>query len=285
MHPESYPVVQRICQLTGKTIPELIGNDAVLDGLDPKLLIDDRFGVETVKDILAELKKPGRDPRQRFEAVLFREGVNKPGDLEVGMELQGIVTNVTDFGAFVDVGVHQDGLVHLSEIAHRYVKNPADALSVGQAVKVKVLGVDLPAKRIALSIKALLAAPESAGRPPAPHRRPQARTEGQAGRPPRPEGPRPPRPEGPRPPRPEGPRGTRPGGPQAPRPEGQRPPRPEGPRPPRPQGDRPPRPEREARPAPQAGGPRPVQPPREPPTPATGSSLEELMAKFNKGHR
>jgi len=272
VHPESYPVVQRICQLAGKTVPELIGNDAVLDALDPKLLVDEKFGVETVKDILAELKKPGRDPRHQFEAVQFREGVNKPSDLEVGMELQGIVTNVTDFGAFVDVGVHQDGLVHLSEIAHRYVKNPADALSVGQAVKVKVLAVDLEAKRIALSIKALLAAPEGADRPQPQHRRPQGRPQG-APRPPRPlSGPQTPqaggRPQGPRPPRPEGPR--------PPRPEGSRPPRPEGARPPRPQEARPPRPEREVR---------PPQPKREPAVPASGASLTDLMAKFNKGPR
>ncbi len=256
VHPESYPVVQRICQLVGLTVPELIGNDAILDALDPKLLIDDRCGLETVKDILAELKKPGRDPRHRFEAVQFREGINRPSDLEVGLELQGIVTNVTDFGAFVDVGVHQDGLVHLSEIAHRYVKNPADALSVGQAVKVKVLAVDLDAKRIALSIKALLAAPEGVEKNP-PRRRPQGRPDPNR---PRPEGPRPPRPEGPRPPRPEGPR----------------PPRPEGPRPPRPEGPRPPRPERDMRPS---------HPAPEPPPPASGASISDLLAKFNKGHR
>ena len=264
VHPESYPVVQRICQLAGKTVPELIGNDAVLDSLDAKLLVDDKFGIETVKDILGELKKPGRDPRHKFEIVQFREGVNKPSDLEVGMELQGIVTNVTDFGAFVDIGVHQDGLVHLSEIAHRYVKNPADALSVGQAVKVKVLAVDLEAKRIALSIKATLAAPAGAGQPQQ-HRHRPARPEGAAARP---TGPRPPRPEGGRPPQ-----GARP---QGPRPDGPRPPRPEGPRPPRPQDTRPPRPEREVR-AP--------QPKREPVAAATGASLTDLMAKFNKGHR
>jgi len=206
------------------------------------------------------------------------------------MELQGIVTNVTDFGAFVDVGVHQDGLVHLSEIAHRYVKNPADALSVGQAVKVKVLAVDLEAKRIALSIKALLAAPEGAGQAPQHRRRPN-RPEGQprpaqvGPRPPRPEGPRPPRPEGPRPPRPEGARPTRPEGPRPPRPEGPRPPRPEGarparpegPRPPRPAGGRPPRPEREARTM--------TFNPPEAPSPASGASLTDLVARFNKGHR
>ncbi|WIL19685.1 MAG: RNA-binding transcriptional accessory protein [Geothrix sp.] len=298
VHPESYPVVQRICQLAGKTVPELIGNDAVLDALDPKLLVDEKFGVETVKDIVAELKKPGRDPRHRFEIVQFREGVNKPSDLEVGMELQGIVTNVTDFGAFVDVGVHQDGLVHLSEIAHRYVKNPADALSVGQAVKVKVLAVDLEAKRIALSIKALLAAPEGAGQAPQ-HRRRPSRPEGQpraaqAGpRPPRPEGPRPPRPEGARPPRPEGARPARPEGPRPPRPEGPRPPRPEGVRPPRPEGARPARPEGPRPPRPEGG--RPARPEREPrvmtfnppeaPSPASGASLTDLVARFNKGHR
>jgi uncharacterized protein len=294
VHPESYPVVQRICQLTGQTVTGLIGNDAVLDGLDPKLFVDDQFGVETVKDIIAELKKPGRDPRHGFEAVQFREGINRPSDLEVGMELQGIVTNVTDFGAFVDVGVHQDGLVHLSEIAHRYVKNPADALSVGQAVKVKVLAVDLEAKRIALSIKALLAAPEGVERAQPQHRRrPQNRPEGQprppAGdRPPRMDGARPPRPEGPRPPRPEGPRPPRPEGPRPPRPEGQRPqgprpPRPEGPRPPRPEGARPPRPEGPRPPRPQEA--RPPQVSQEPAVPASGTSLDDLMAKFNKGHR
>ena len=195
------------------------------------------------------------------------------------MELQGIVTNVTDFGAFVDVGVHQDGLVHLSEIAHRYVKNPAEALSVGQAVKVKVLAVDLEAKRIALSIKALLAAPEGADRPQPHHHRPQGRPEGNRSRP---QGPRPPRPQaGPQAGpqnggRPQGPRPPRPEGPRPPRPEGPRPPRPEGARPPRPQETRPPRPERENR---------PPQPKREPDVPATGTSLSELMAKFNKGPR
>ncbi|WP_243320549.1 Tex-like N-terminal domain-containing protein [Geothrix sp. SG200] len=270
VHPESYPVVQRICQLAGKTVPELIGNDAVLDALDPKLLVDEKFGVETVKDILAELKKPGRDPRHQFEAVQFREGVNKPSDLEVGMELQGIVTNVTDFGAFVDVGVHQDGLVHLSEIAHRYVKNPADALSVGQAVKVKVLAVDLEAKRIALSIKALLAAPEGVERPQPHHRHPQGRPQRGPQGSPRPQ---------------SGPQaGGRPQGPRPPRPEGSRPPRPEGPRPPRPEGARPPRPQ-EARPARPEREARPPQPKREPAVPASGASLTDLMAKFNKGPR
>ena len=295
VHPESYPVVSRICELTGRTVPELIGNEAALDGLDPATLVDGASGVETVLDILAELRKPGRDPRHQFEAVAFREDINKPSDLEPGMELQGIVTNVTDFGAFVDVGVHQDGLVHLSEIAHRFVKNPADALSVGQTVRVKVLAVDLPAKRIALSIKALLPAPAPVQRPPRP-RRPEGprppRPEGDRGprpegaRPPRPQGPRPPRPEGPRPPRPEGQRPPRPEGERGPRPEGFRTARPDGPRPPRPEGPRPPRPDR---------GPRPERPEREartmtfsgpqPEAPAPGASLDDLVARFRKGHR
>jgi uncharacterized protein len=193
VHPESYPIVQRICQLTGQTVPELVGNDAVLDGLDAKLLVDDRFGVETVRDIIAELKKPGRDPRQRFEAVQFMEGVNKPSDLAVGMELQGLVTNVTEFGAFVDIGVHQDGLVHLSEISHTFVKSPSEVLSVGQAVKVKVLTVDLQAKRIGLSIKALQAAP-AGQRPPEGSRahRPRPKTELENRPPKRDASPRPP---------------------------------------------------------------------------------------------
>jgi len=260
VHPESYPVVQRICQMAGKTVLELVGNDAVLDGLDPALFVDAQSGLETVKDIIAELKKPGRDPRQRFEAVIFREGVHKPADLEIGMELQGVVTNVTDFGAFVDIGVHQDGLVHLSEISHQYVKNPADALNVGQSVRVKVLAVDLKSKRIGLSIKALL-----------PGAGPAARTDG-------------PRPEGPRPER--RPRGERP------RPKEARP----QPAPPR---DAAPNPHRPARPHPDGrkGGPerRPERPerrveaperkPERSPETRPGASLSDLMAKYNKGLR
>ena len=179
VHPESYPVVERICQASGKPLAELIGNAAELDALDPAGFLDERCGMETLQDIFAELKKPGRDPRRKFEPVQFKEGVHKPEDLQVGMELQGIVTNVTDFGAFVDVGVHQDGLVHLSEISHRFVKNPSSVLTVGQVVKVKVLVLDLPAKRIGLSIKAMLQPP------PAKPKAEQTRSE----RPPRREGP------------------------------------------------------------------------------------------------
>ncbi|MCL1893649.1 MAG: helix-hairpin-helix domain-containing protein [Holophagaceae bacterium] len=170
VHPESYPVVERICQSVGKTISELLGNESVLDSLDPSSFTDDNFGIETVADIIAEFKKPGRDPRQKFEVVHFNEGIRKPSDLEVGMELQGVVTNVTDFGAFVNIGVHQDGLVHLSEIGHTFIKHPSDALSVGQPIKVKVMTIDFDAKRIGLSIKALLEPP---ARNPTPRRPPK----------------------------------------------------------------------------------------------------------------
>jgi len=275
VHPESYPVVQRICQLAGKTLPELVGNDAVLDGLDPKLFVDDRFGVETVQDIIAELKKPGRDPRQRFEAVQFMEGVHKPSDLEVGMELQGLVTNVTEFGAFVDIGVHQDGLVHLSEISHTFVKSPSEVLSVGQAVKVKVLTVDLQAKRIGLSIKALQAAPAGQRSDvPRPHHGHRPRP-AQA---PRREGsPHPPQ-DGARPA--EGPRGPRP--PARPPEGGRRPERPAhtGGRKPsdehrHPEGHRHESKRDERRP--EAAAPHKPD--------VKGASLDDLLAKFNKGIR
>jgi len=281
VHPESYPVVQRICQAVGKTVPELVGNDAVLDALDPALFTDDRAGVLTVKDIIAELKKPGRDPRERFEAVIFREGVNKPGDLEVGMELQGIVTNVTDFGAFVDVGVHQDGLVHLSEISHQYVKNPADALSVGQAVRVKVLAVDLKSKRIGLSIKALLPGGGSAPRGPRPegaegpraerrHPRPRPQGAGPEGAPMRSApGNRPQGAPGNRPPRPQG---------EGPRPEGR--PRPER----RPEARPERRPEQRPERRPEPSAPREARPESRP-APAGTASLMDLVAKYSKGPR
>jgi len=251
VHPESYPVVQRICQLTGQTVAELVGNDVVLDGLDAKLFVDERFGVETVRDIIAELKKPGRDPRQRFEAVQFMEGVNKPSDLAVGMELQGIVTNVTEFGAFVDIGVHQDGLVHLSEISHTFVKSASEALAVGQSVKVKVLTVDLQAKRIGLSIKALQA-------PPA----------GQRAEGPRPERHHPPRPHHEKPKAETRPQTQRP-------PEASGPRRPEGPR--RREDSR--REDRKAEPRKAAEGTMPRKPE------VRASSLEDLLAKYNKGIR
>ncbi len=153
VHPEAYPVVRRILTKAGNGIRELIGDTAVLRRLHPADFTDDQFGLPTVKDILAELEKPGRDPRPEFKAAEFLEGVETLADLKPGMVLEGTVTNVTNFGAFVDVGVHQDGLVHISVLADRFVKDPYEIVKSGDLVKVKVLDVDLERKRIALSMR------------------------------------------------------------------------------------------------------------------------------------
>ena len=169
VHPEAYPVVERIVARTGVPVRELIGKAAVLRTLTPESFADPQFGVPTVKDILAELEKPGRDPRPEFRTASFKEGVHEIGDLEAGMLLEGVVTNVANFGAFVDVGVHQDGLVHVSQLADRFVKDPRDVVKAGDIVKVKVVDVDLKRRRIALTMK--LQEVPAAGRrsqPPAP---------------------------------------------------------------------------------------------------------------------
>jgi uncharacterized protein len=153
VHPEAYPVVRRIIAQAGKGIRELIGDSATLRRLNPAGFTDERFGLPTVKDILAELEKPGRDPRPEFKAAEFLEGVETLQDLKPGMILEGTVTNVTNFGAFVDVGVHQDGLVHISALAERFVKDPYEVVKTGDLVKVKVLDVDLPRRRIALTMR------------------------------------------------------------------------------------------------------------------------------------
>ncbi len=153
VHPESYAVVERILKKCSCTISQLIGNTSFLQKLNPSDFTDDKFGLPTVKDILRELEKPGRDPRPAFVTASFREGVETIDDLIPGMKLEGTVTNVTNFGAFVDVGVHQDGLVHISELCNRFVKDPYEVVSVGMLVKTVVLSVDKPRKRIALSIK------------------------------------------------------------------------------------------------------------------------------------
>ena len=153
VHPEAYPVVERIVSRTGVGIRELIGKTAVLRGLKPEEFADAQFGVPTVKDILAELDKPGRDPRPEFRTAVFKEGVQSIGDLTPGMMLEGVVTNVANFGAFVDIGVHQDGLVHVSQLADRFVKDPRDVVKAGDIVKVRVVEIDLPRKRIALTMK------------------------------------------------------------------------------------------------------------------------------------
>jgi uncharacterized protein len=151
VHPEAYPVVEKIVSATGKDIHSLIGDAKALRALNANDFVDERFGLPTVQDILRELEKPGRDPRPAFKAAAFAEGVETMKDLREGMVLEGVISNVTDFGAFVDIGVHQDGLVHISQLADRFVKDPREVVKAGDIVKVKVLEVDLDRKRIALT--------------------------------------------------------------------------------------------------------------------------------------
>ena len=153
VHPEAYPVVRRIVEKTGLSVDRLIGNQTVLRQLQARDFTDEQFGLPTVKDIFKELEKPGRDPRPEFKTATFAENVHELTDLEPGMELEGVVTNVAAFGAFVDVGVHQDGLVHISHLADRRVEDPRKVVKVGDIVKVKVLEVDVARKRISLSMR------------------------------------------------------------------------------------------------------------------------------------
>ncbi|AUH68915.1 MULTISPECIES: Tex family protein [Gordonia] len=153
VHPEAYPVVRKILDRSGRELTELIGDSTTLRTLKPAEFADDTFGVPTVTDILAELEKPGRDPRPAFTTATFASGVEKVSDLRPGMVLEGVVTNVAAFGAFVDVGVHQDGLVHVSAMADRYVSDPHEVVRSGQIVKVKVLEVDVDRQRIGLSLR------------------------------------------------------------------------------------------------------------------------------------
>lgn len=153
VHPESYSVVEKIGALGKKSVNDLIGNVSYLKSLDPKVFVDERFGLPTVTDILAELEKPGRDPRPEFKTADFKDGVEKVSDLEAGMTLEGVVTNVTNFGAFVDIGVHQDGLVHISALSHSFVKDPHTVVKTGEVVKVKVMEVDVKRQRIGLSMR------------------------------------------------------------------------------------------------------------------------------------
>jgi uncharacterized protein len=177
VHPESYPVVEQIALSLKTSVGEIIQQPQLLEKVDRGQL---SAGSYTVDDILAELRKPGRDPRDKFVAPSFHEGVREIADVEPGMVLEGVVTNVTKFGAFVDIGVHQDGLVHISELSNRFIKEPSEAVKTGQIVKVKVLGVDAKAKRIALSIKQLTA---PATRPLARSGKPAERPEMSAPRP------------------------------------------------------------------------------------------------------
>ncbi|MBL8726252.1 MAG: RNA-binding transcriptional accessory protein, partial [Planctomycetes bacterium] len=163
VHPEAYPVVERILQRTGKEVRALLGDRALLRTLRPADFTDERFGLPTVTDILAELEKPGRDPRPEFKTATFQEGIDAITDLQPGMQLEGVVSNVTAFGAFVDIGVHQDGLVHISQLADRFVEDPREVVKAGQVVKVKVLSVDVPRQRIALTMKSGAAVPSGGG--------------------------------------------------------------------------------------------------------------------------
>ncbi|MFD8272123.1 Tex family protein [Streptomyces flaveolus] len=153
VHPEAYPVVRRMVKTVGQEVAGLIGNTSVLRSLRPAEFVDEKFGLPTVSDILKELEKPGRDPRPAFKTATFKEGVEKISDLASGMVLEGVVTNVAAFGAFVDVGVHQDGLVHVSAMSKTFVKDPRDVVKPGDIVKVKVLDVDIPRKRISLTLR------------------------------------------------------------------------------------------------------------------------------------
>lgn len=153
VHPEAYGVAKKIVAACGRDLRTLMGDSAVLKSVDPRQFIDDKFGLPTVKDILSELEKPGRDPRPSFKTATFAEGINEISDLKPGMTLEGTVTNVAAFGAFVDIGVHQDGLVHVSQLADRFVKDPHEVVKAGDVVKVRVVEVDAKRKRIALSMR------------------------------------------------------------------------------------------------------------------------------------
>jgi uncharacterized protein len=153
VHPEAYPLVERMLAKISKHVGDVLGNREALSGLSPTEFVDDRFGLPTVRDILSELEKPGRDPRPEFKTATFREGVEKVSDLVPGMVLEGVVTNVAAFGAFIDIGVHQDGLVHVSAMSTKFIKDPHEVVKAGQVVKVKVQEVDVKRQRISLTMR------------------------------------------------------------------------------------------------------------------------------------
>jgi uncharacterized protein len=175
VHPEAYPIVERILADVGKPLAELTGDTRALKAVDATRYTSEQFGLPTVRDILKELEKPGRDPRPQFKTAAFQEGVEDLKDLNPGMLLEGVVTNVTNFGAFVDIGVHQDGLVHISMMSHKFIKDPRELVKAGDVVKVKVLEVDLQRRRIALTMK-LEAAPVRAADQPGANRPPSNRS-------------------------------------------------------------------------------------------------------------
>ena len=153
VHPEAYPLAKRIVKACGRDVRQLMGDSSILQNLVPNDFIDEKFGLPTVKDILSELEKPGRDPRPEFKTAALQDGVEEISDLKPGMKLEGTVTNVTNFGAFVDVGVHQDGLVHVSQLADKFVDDPHTVVKAGDIVKVTILEVDIPRKRISMTMK------------------------------------------------------------------------------------------------------------------------------------
>jgi uncharacterized protein len=153
VHPEAYPLVERIAAASKRQLNSLIGDGVFLRSLKPAAFADAEFGIPTISDVLKELEKPGRDPRPEFKTATFAEGIEKISDLKPGLQLEGVVTNVTAFGAFVDVGVHQDGLVHISELSDRFVKDPREIVKAGDIVKVRVRSVDVARKRIGLTMK------------------------------------------------------------------------------------------------------------------------------------
>jgi protein Tex len=153
VHPESYFIVEKMAKKLNLTTQQLVGNQQVLGQLKAEEFVDETVGLPTIRDILAELIKPGRDPRREFKAANFTEGVNEFEDVKPGMILEGVITNVTHFGAFIDIGVHQDALIHISQLANKFVSDPSQVVSVGDVCKVKVIDVDVQRRRIAVSRK------------------------------------------------------------------------------------------------------------------------------------
>ena len=181
VHPEAYPVVKKMLADIALDLREVIGRREVVGKLRPEKYVDERFGLPTVQDILKELEKPGRDPRPEFKTAAFKEGVEKIGDLQPGMTLEGVITNVANFGAFVDIGVHQDGLVHISALSEKFVKDAHEVVKTGDLVRVKVLEVDVKRQRIALTMR-MSDEPGDAGARRSGGQRPEGRSP--AGRPP-----------------------------------------------------------------------------------------------------
>ena len=194
VHPESYPLVSKIVEAKATTVKDIIGNTEIIRQVNAEEFVDDKFGLPTVQDVLAELEKPGRDPRPEFRTAKFRDDITEVAQLTEGMQLEGVVTNVTNFGAFVDVGVHQDGLVHISELANEFVADPHKVVKPGQIVQVRVLNVDVERNRVNLSMR-----PEGSEAPVKAPRQPRRDNEQRGERKPQGKRPQHARPQGDRP--------------------------------------------------------------------------------------